>query len=102
MKNNETRRQREDFLVNCLQARSSPSKNFGAPLTQGNKKQKSHETTSRTARLKYLEDPEKRDKNSERIETEPQGKLMQKSQSIFPKTLEPPPENVIHTHKVEV
>ena len=90
--NNKTKRQGEELPGHLLQLQSSPSKNFGAPLTQGNRKQKPHNTTARTFWLKYLEDPATRDDNSERIETEHQGQIAQKAQISLPTSSEPTPE----------
>ena len=50
----------EDFPAHCSGARSSPSDNFGAPLTQVNRRQESNEATTRIARLKEQRNPDKR------------------------------------------
>ena len=65
--NNETRRQGEEFPVNLLQLRGSPSNNLGAPVVKGTKGQaRAHKNAAREE-WSDGSNPEKRAENDKNI-----------------------------------
>ena len=89
-----TRKHGEYFPGHHSQARSITAKNFGAPLTHGNKRQESNKNTARTAWLKEQINPATIEYNIKKISVDQAIQIAWKWPQVLPDHFENPSENI--------